>query len=204
MEVFIAGPHGIALIPTNGDHTLALMGVQAAATVVVRTDVEGNFDRVLAQVPTVAQRVAAATRVEPFRGAGVRNYFRKPYGPGWVLVGDAGYNNDPITAQGISDAFVDAERVASALDSVFLGRSSFDAAMADYQQARDEHAWPIYEFTTQMATLEPPPPDLQEILTAVARSQPAMDGFVSVMTGTMSPAEFFAPEHLGPLLATAN
>ena len=41
----------------------------------------------------------------------VRGYFRKPYGPGWALVGDAGYNKDFITAQGIQDAFRDAELV---------------------------------------------------------------------------------------------
>jgi 2-polyprenyl-6-methoxyphenol hydroxylase-like FAD-dependent oxidoreductase len=39
--------------------------------------------------------------------AGVPGYFRKPFGGGWALVGDASYNRDPITAQGISDAFID-------------------------------------------------------------------------------------------------
>ena len=54
------------------------------------------------------------------------NYFRKPYGPGWVLIGDAGYCKDPITAQGISDAFRDAEACAAALTTVFGGELSFD------------------------------------------------------------------------------
>ena len=62
------------------------------------------------------------------------NFFRKPYGPGWALVGDAGYNKDPITAQGISDAFHDAERCAAALDEVFTGGRAFDDAMADYHR----------------------------------------------------------------------
>ena len=51
------------------------------------------------------------------------NYFRKPYGPGWALVGDAGYNRDFITAQGIMDAFRDAELCAAALDAVPLAES---------------------------------------------------------------------------------
>ena len=38
--------------------------------------------------------------------AGVPNYFRVPYGSGWALVGDAGYCKDPLTAQGISGAFI--------------------------------------------------------------------------------------------------
>ena len=49
------------------------------------------------------------------------NYFRKPYGPGWALVGDAGYNKDFITAQGIIDAFLDAELCAAALDESLSG-----------------------------------------------------------------------------------
>ena len=49
------------------------------------------------------------------------NYFRKPYGPGWALVGDAGYNKDFITAQGIIDAFRDAELCATALDESLSG-----------------------------------------------------------------------------------
>ena len=63
--------------------------------------------------------------------ASVPNFFRKPYGPGWALVGDAGYNKDPITAQGISDAFRDAELCADALDDAFAGGRSFDDAMAE-------------------------------------------------------------------------
>ena len=35
-----------------------------------------------------------------------------PSGPGWALVGDAGYHLDPITAQGMLDAFRDAELLA--------------------------------------------------------------------------------------------
>ena len=63
--------------------------------------------------------------------AGVPNYFRVPSGPGWALVGDAGYCKDPITAQGISDAFIDAENVADAIDAGFSGRRPLEEAMAD-------------------------------------------------------------------------
>ena len=59
--------------------------------------------------PSVAERVRGAKREERFYGGSVPNFFRKPYGPGWGLIGDAGYNKDPITAQGMSDAFRDAE-----------------------------------------------------------------------------------------------
>ena len=51
----------------------------------------------------------------------VENFLRKPFGPGWALVGDAGYTKDFITGLGISDAFRDAEQCAGALDEAFSG-----------------------------------------------------------------------------------
>jgi 2-polyprenyl-6-methoxyphenol hydroxylase-like FAD-dependent oxidoreductase len=154
--------------------------------------------------PDIAERVERATRVDRFHFGSVPNYFRKPFGPGWVLVGDAGYNKDPITAQGISDAFRDAERCAGALDEVFAGARSFDDALADAQRARDEHALPTYEFTTQMATLEPPPPELQQLIGAMHGNQRAMDAFVSVLAGSLSPVEFFDPANLGAIMAQSS
>ena len=74
-------------------------------------DVEGNYLKTLDLVPEFAERVRGAKREEKFYGAALPNFFRKPYGPGWALVGDAGYNKDPITAHGILDAFRDAELV---------------------------------------------------------------------------------------------
>ena len=61
----------------------------------------------------------------------------------------------------------------SAIDEVFTGARSFDEAMADYHQTRDEHAMPIFEFTTQLATLEVPPPDVAQVLFAVSQSPTA-------------------------------
>jgi 2-polyprenyl-6-methoxyphenol hydroxylase-like FAD-dependent oxidoreductase len=130
----------------------------------------------------------------------VRNFFRVPYGPGWMLVGDAGYTKDPITAQGIADAFADAERGAAALDEVLSGRRTFGDAMAAFQDDRDEAAMAMYEFTTQLATLEPPPQEVQQLLGAIHGNQPAMDAFASVVAGTLSPVELFDPDRVQRLL----
>ena len=88
-------------------------------------------------------------------------------------MGDAGYHKHPITAFGITDAFRDAEAVASALDDAFAERRPFDDAMADYQRARDEEALPIYEFTCDFAKLEPPPPEMQQLIGAMQGNQEA-------------------------------
>ena len=50
------------------------------------------------------------------------NFFRTPYGPGWALVGDAGYHRDPLAAQGISDAFRDAQLLSEAINAGLAGR----------------------------------------------------------------------------------
>ena len=197
MEVVIRPERAWAAIPTNDDLTLLVLGWPYAEAAAFKADVEGNYLKTLELVPEVAERVRAATRVERFAGGSVANFFRTPFGPGWALVGDAGYNKDPITAQGMSDAFQDAERCVAALDQVFAGGRPFAEAMSEYQRVRDADALPIYEFTTQMATLEPPPPELQQLLGAAAGNQAAMDDFASVMAATLEPEAFFgvaAPE----------
>jgi 2-polyprenyl-6-methoxyphenol hydroxylase-like FAD-dependent oxidoreductase len=153
--------------------------------------------------PAFAERVRRATRVERLTAASVPNFFRIPYGPGWVLVGDAGYTKDPITAQGIPDAFLDAERIAAALDRVLRGEEDFDDAMKVAHEARDAHAMPVYGFTTELATLAPPPPEQVALLVAAQRDQRAVDGFVSLTTGALSPAEYFAPDNVASIMAGA-
>ena len=191
-DTYIRPMRGFAIAPTHDGLTLTVGGWPYAEFDANKKDVEGHFLKLFDAVPEIAERVRGATRVAPIAGAPVSNFFRKPYGPGWALVGDAGYNKDPITAQGINDAFRDAEQVVSALDQSFAGARPFDAAMADYQRARDEHSMPMYEFTCQLATLEPPPPEMQQMLGAIQGNQKAMDGFARMNAGTISPMEFGA------------
>jgi 2-polyprenyl-6-methoxyphenol hydroxylase-like FAD-dependent oxidoreductase len=162
-----------------------------------KKDVERHYREVIELVPAFADRLRAAKREARYVGTGVPNFFRKPFGPGWALVGDAGYNKDFITAQGIQDAFRDAELCIAALEESFSGARSFDVAMGEYQSTRDEHVLPMYEFTTQLATLQPPPPELQQLLAAVQGNPEAMEEFARVNGGVTSPAVFFS-DWLGP------
>lgn len=75
--------------------------------------------------------------------------------------------------------------------------------MAAYQRARDEHVLPIFEFTCDFATLEPPPPEMQQLMGAMQADQDAMDDFVSVVAGTVPAPRFFAPENVGRIMAAA-
>jgi len=195
---------GFAAWPTNDDLTLVVAAWPYREFEANRTDIEGNFLKALALAPTFAERVNAGRRESRFYGSAVRNYFRKPYGPGWALVGDAGYDRDFITAQGIQDAFRDAELCAAALNDALSGARTFEATMDDYQSARDRQALPMYEFTCQLATLEPPPPELANLLDAMRGNQEAMDGFAKLNAGVVSPLEFFSDENVGRIVGSAS
>ena len=121
-NTLIRGDRGFAAIPTNDGLTLVLVGCPAAQASAFKADVESNYLKALEREPEFADRIRQATREERFAGGGVPNFFRKPFGSGWALVGDAGYTRDPITAQGITDAFHDAELCATAVDETFAGQ----------------------------------------------------------------------------------
>jgi 2-polyprenyl-6-methoxyphenol hydroxylase-like FAD-dependent oxidoreductase len=195
---------GFAAWPTHDDLTLVIGGWPFAEFEANKRDVEGNYLKMLELAPDFAERVHAATREARFVGTAVPNWFRRPYGPGWALVGDAGYNKDFITAQGMHDAFRDAELCAAALDQTFTGARPFETAMGEYQSTRDRQVLPMYELTTEFATLEPPPPEQQQLLAAMHGNQEAMDGFARVVAGVTSPAEFFSEENAGRILAAAR
>jgi 2-polyprenyl-6-methoxyphenol hydroxylase-like FAD-dependent oxidoreductase len=203
METVIRPYRGWGAVPTNDDLTLIVMGWPYAEASAYKADVEANYLKTFDLAPEFAARVQDAKRVERFSGGAVTNYFRKPFGPGWALIGDAGYNKDPITGQGITDAFHDVERCTDALVDVYELDRAFDDAMSEWQRARDEQALPIYEFTTNMATLEPPPPELRQLFGAMQGNQAAMDDFVSIVAATMSPVEFFNPGHIGEIMEMA-
>jgi hypothetical protein len=76
--------------------------------------------------------------------------------------------------------------------------------MADYQQTRDAAAMPVCEFTCEFATMEPPPPELQQLIGAMQGNQEAMNGFISVQASTLPAPEFFAPENVGKIMAAAG
>ncbi len=203
-ETYIRSARGFAAWPTNDDLTLVIVGWPPSEQQANKKDVEGNYLKTIDMVPEFADRIRGAKREHRFVGAAVVNYLRKPFGNGWALVGDAGYNKDYITAQGIQDAFRDAELTATALDQAFTGARSFDEAMGDYQRTRDQHVMPMYEFTAMLATLEPPPPEMQQLLGAVAGSQESMDGFCRMAGGVTSPAEFLSEENVGRIFAAVG
>ena len=206
-EVYIRAEadRGWGVLPTHDDLTCVVQGWPQSQFKANRKDVEGTYMKSFELAPEFAERIHGAKRETGFVGTGdLPGFFLKPYGPGWALVGDAGYHKHPLTAFGITDAFRDAEAVASALDDAFAERRPYDDAMAAYHRARDDEALPMYELTCEFAKLEPPPPPMQQLIGAMRGNQEAIDGFASVMAGTLAAPEFFAPENAGRIMAQAG
>ncbi|HKS28600.1 MAG TPA: NAD(P)/FAD-dependent oxidoreductase [Pyrinomonadaceae bacterium] len=200
-ELYIRENLVIIAFPTNDAQSLIVALWPNSEFQKVRADVEGSYMRALDVAPEFAERVRRGRRTERFYGtADVPNFFRKPYGAGWALVGDAGYHKDPITAQGITDSFRDAELLAEAIDEGFSGRRPLEEALADYERRRNETAMPLYEFTCQRATLATPPPEMLQLIAALEGNQEQIDRFIGIDAGTVPVTEFFSLENIGRIM----
>lgn len=155
-------------IPTNGSRHCVFAAVPRrdfAST--FRGDLEGGFLRkVAANSPALRDRLDKARLIGRLRGfVSSPGYLRQSHGPGWALVGDAGYFKDPLTAHGITDALRDAELLSRA---VLDGRAD---AFARYQEERDTLSKPLFDVTDEIATFQW---DLNEIHNHHGRLSAAM------------------------------
>jgi flavin-dependent dehydrogenase len=147
---FRFGP-GVATgaITTNDGLTLVMGGVPSATF----DGPEPAFRRALEiGDPDLARSVAGARRVERFHFTpGIASHLRVPAGPGWVLVGDAGFTKDPLSAHGISCALRDAELAARAIHRGLVEPESARSAADEYHRIRNRFALPILELTSELA-----------------------------------------------------
>jgi 2-polyprenyl-6-methoxyphenol hydroxylase-like FAD-dependent oxidoreductase len=205
IEQYVLNGEGAAYFPTHDGLTLIITGWKSSRFNEVRADVEGSVKKVHGKIPNSLERIEGGKQEEKWVGtAGVPNYFRKPYGPGWALAGDAAYERDFLTAQGISDSFTDAEELSEAIDAGFSGRRPLTEALAEYETDRNERVTPMYHFTCEIATLEPPPPEMQALFGAMHSNQEATNQFFSAMTGSLPLPEFMDPENVGRIIAAAG
>jgi 2-polyprenyl-6-methoxyphenol hydroxylase-like FAD-dependent oxidoreductase len=205
IELYVRSHHAFGGVPTNDGLHLVMLNWPARDFESVRADVDRAVAHALSLAPDFAARVGKGRREEPWYGtAGLRGYLRRPYGPGWALVGDASYNRDPITAQGISDAFIDAEQLVAAIDRWLSGRGAFDELLSAHEAARNERVKAMYEFTAELAALETPPPQMQALFAALRGSQDATNAFLSAITGAIPLSDFMSNENLARIMAASN
>jgi 2-polyprenyl-6-methoxyphenol hydroxylase-like FAD-dependent oxidoreductase len=141
----------VGSIPTNDGDTCVFASLPPARFEEHRKNgLEALYEEVLSDVsPDLAKRVAESESSGKLRAfPGVAGFLRRAYGPGWALVGDAGYFKDPLTAHGITDALRDAELLARA---VVAGG---DDALAGYQETRDDLVKGLLDVTDRIASFE--------------------------------------------------
>jgi flavin-dependent dehydrogenase len=139
---------GAGVIPTNDGLTLVFAAMNEERFLnEIHSDLETAFRRVVLEcAPELKDPLGSARRVEPFHGfCGIRGHLRQSFGPGWALVGDAGYFKDPITAHGITDALRDAELLSRA-----VARGT-ESALAEYQETRDHLSTGLFDITEIVA-----------------------------------------------------
>ncbi len=204
-EMYARGKLLFGCWPTNDGLTMIYTARPVSEFKAFRTDVEGNYMATFDAVPEFAERVRAATRVEPIRGAGdLPNFFRKPYGDGWALIGDAGFFKDPINGHGINDAFRDAALVANAVDYGLSGRVPLQHALAGYQKKRDAESKPLYDFTLELASMKPPAAEQIMMFQALGKSRAAADNFLGVMAGIVPLKQFLSPRNIISLIGVTG
>ncbi|HEY9504563.1 MAG TPA: NAD(P)/FAD-dependent oxidoreductase [Gemmatimonadales bacterium] len=129
----------------------------------VRADIPRHFMGAVDAVPGLGEQVRAGRQEDRYYGASdLANFLRRPYGPGWALVGDAGCHKDPFLALGMCDAFRDAELLTNALDEAFTGLTPLETALAGYHRKRDRATVPDYQLNALLArTMAAPEPLLR-------------------------------------------
>ena len=194
LELYGRVGQGSAAIPTNED--LVLVGVSWAVwdTPTLAGNLEARYLEGLNGIPELGERVLAGTREERIAGmATIPNFFRAATGAGWALVGDAGYHKDPIAAQGISDAFRDADLLADALDDGLGGGRPLGEALTSFAEERDREAMPWYRWTQQLAKLEELGPPARALLEGIAGDRMLANRYCGVTAETVLPDELFGP-----------
>lgn len=186
---------GSAIVPTNDGLVMVGMNWSVWDVPKLSGSIETRFLEGLQQIPEVGEQVLAGKREERFAGmANIPNFFRTATGPGWALVGDAGYHKDPIAAQGISDAFRDADLLSHAIDAGLSGIEQMDEALAGYAATRDEEALPWYRWTQRLGRLEELTEPSRALMEGIAADQRLADRYCGLTAETVLPDDFFASE----------
>lgn len=193
LRIYVQPGAGGFAFPSSDGSVLVAANLLYEDFLAARRDRWSAYTSMLQRVaPELRAMIDDAEQVDDLYAGCTRAFVRQAYGPGWVLVGDAGMKKDPVTAQGITSAFEYAEKLAYALDAGLSGRISMEDALMGYAQERDARLLPYYEFTAQLSRYAAPTSELAAIYDrAEAIPQTARDLF-GVIAMTVTPHAFFA------------
>ncbi|GHI04336.1 FAD-dependent oxidoreductase [Streptomyces cellostaticus] len=186
----------IGVLPTNDDLTLLMAYFPQEDFSEVRKAVEPAYlDAFRTTAPELYERMQSGERVEQLYGTGHQeNYFRKAYGPGWALVGDAVNHKDSITARGITEAFVQAQSLTGHIGERLHDDAALKAALRRYENDLGNEALNHYQGALNVAELKPE--GRAEMLRKLVGHQDLIDRYFSTLSGACSIDDFYNDELL--------
>jgi flavin-dependent dehydrogenase len=200
-ELYFRKQRAIFGFRTNDNLLTLFVGFPIDMFQQVRSNIKTHFLQALRLVPDLAARVQNGRQVERFYGtADLPNFFRKPFGPGWALVGDAGYHKDPFMALGIADAFRDAKLLADALIDGYSCRTDLNEALAGYEKQRNRAAAEEYRMNLTSAQFKPLPSEVLQIRAALRGKSEETRQYAMARGGMVSAEQFFNPENVQRLI----
>ncbi|WP_306356204.1 MULTISPECIES: NAD(P)/FAD-dependent oxidoreductase [unclassified Nocardia] len=195
------GEQQFAAWPTNDELSLVAVMRKRDRFREFRADPDAGVQEIVEQIdPEIGARLRdSGRRVEPFRPMLYPdNYRRQSYGPGWALVGDAGYHKDPFTGWGITDAFKYAQLLADLAGESLSGDRPFEETMPEYQRERDAQSASTYELTQSISELTLTP-YYDSVFRAASMSPDYSKKFFGLIAGLYPPDKFFGEQELAEL-----
>jgi flavin-dependent dehydrogenase len=157
-ELYFRPGASAGAVATNDGATCVFVGTQPHRfrRELMKDPMKGFMKIMRDAAPELADRLPAAFGPTPplTRFPGRPGRMRRAFGPGWALVGDAGYYKDPITAHGLTDALRDAELLARAIIASVVDGDDEATALAEYQAVRDRLAEDLWVTTDAIASYE--------------------------------------------------
>jgi len=167
LEIWFGGDQIGFLFPMREGEDCIALEVQPEDFDEFRSGHAALFEARVRKLPEMARRMQDAHIEGKLIGVkGIDNFFRKPYGPGWALTGDAGYLKDPSTGLGIGDALEQSFMLTESLGTWF-GGADWEATMSAFQQKRDQVMKPAYNATLAFTRMRDMGPAEQNLLKAL-------------------------------------
>jgi len=191
--------------PASGGDTIIGVNWVMQDFTALRNEIEPSYYAIIEQLmPSLAAQMKESRLSTPLRMGSTKNFLRVPCGSGWALVGDAGHKKDPCTAQGITDAFIDADDCAAVIDQGLRDEGSLLEGLQAWHAARDERLIPFYDMTIQMAKFAAPDAAETALYHAIAGNIDATTQLIGLITGSTNPQNFFAPTNINAILAASR
>jgi flavin-dependent dehydrogenase len=141
----------VTIFPCDGGLSLVLLMPPTARGEQFRADAPVAFERTVAAIAPLAERLDGCTRESKVRVSYKHpSYFRHSHGPGWALAGDAGHFKDPVTAQGIRDALRFGRLLGEVAAPVLGDPDALDRALAAWERDRDAQCLPMYQWSNTL------------------------------------------------------